>query len=163
MATLDDFTSYENVLAVLGVDNSELPHSLYMARELWEELSSDFSTWLPAGWDLDTIIANAEDPEDDEDSAEKLIKLRAYARYFCAWLFLQSGDLLLVEQISDGQNQAQRSKRENYDGMIDRMLGRMQVFKTALLQMETPTVSYSAPSFFSSATPSYDPVLNTAV
>lgn len=163
VATLDDFVSYETVLSVLGADRSELPQEVYIARELWEELSTDFSAWLPSGWDLDGIVNGEEDLGEGPSAAEKLIMLRAYARYFCAWLLLQSGDLLFAESISDGQNQVQRSKRVDYIALMDRMRGRMETFKTAILQMEDPSATYSTPTFFSSASPSYDPVMNETV
>lgn len=163
MPTLEDFTSYETVCAVLGADQEELPYEVYAARELWDELSVDLSVWLPAGWSLDAIIEAAEDPDDETGAAEKLLKLRAYARYFCAWLLLQSGDLLFVERISDGQNEVQRSKRSDYAGMLDRLAGRMGVFKSALLEMDDPSLPAVAVTFFSSASPNYDPVMNETI
>lgn len=160
MATLEDLTSYETVLAVLGADPSELSEEAFIARELWDEVDGAISSWLPAEDSVDSIISAAADPEDETEAAVKLVKLRAYARYYCAWLLLQSGDLLFAERISDGQNEVQRSRRTDYLGLMDRMAGRMEAFKTALLQIYDPSATYSAVTLFSSAHPSYDPVQN---
>jgi len=161
MAVLEDFTSYETVLAVLGADQSELPEEVFIARNIWDELEPDITSWLPIADTLDELLVDAEDPNDDTHAADKLIRLKAYARYYCAWLLLLSGDLMFVERISDGQNEGQRSKRPDYEAMIDRMAGRMEKFKTALLQIYSPAITYNSPALFSSASPDYDPVTNT--
>jgi hypothetical protein len=161
MAVLEDLTSYETVLAVLGADRSELPEEVFIARNIWDELGPDITSWMPIGDTVDEILVDADDPNDETHAADKLIKLKAYARYYCAWLLLLSGDLMFVERVSDGQNEGQRSKRQDYEAMIDRLAGRMEKFKTALLQIYNPAITYSSPVLFSSASPTYDPVTNT--
>lgn len=160
MATLEDLTSYDTVLAVLGAHSSELPEEVFISRDLWTELEFDLSSLIPAPDTIDSILTAAEDPSDETDAATKLVRLQAYSRYYCAWVLLQSGDLSFAERISDGQNEVQRSRRTDYAALIDRMAGRMEKFKTAFLQIYDATVTYSSPTLLSSARPSYDPVQN---
>lgn len=164
MATLEDLTSYEQVLAVLGIDDSELPESVFIARDLWAELDVDIASWLPSPDTVDSLLADSGDPGDETNAAAKVKRLELYAKYACAWLLLQSGDLLFSERIADGQNEQQRSKRVDYTGMLGNLRGNMDKHKTALLALYDATVTFSdnTPTWFSSARNAYDPVMNEA-
>lgn len=160
--TLEDLTSYSQVLAVLGIDTSELPEETFEARGLWDELSIDIATWLPVPDTVDSLIQAAENATDTTSADLKLHWLKMYSRYFCAWLLMQSGDLLLSERISDGQNENQRSRRPAYDALIDRFFGLKEKCKTAILTLYNPEISAtrSVATLFSAASPSFDPVMN---
>lgn len=162
MAALEDLTSYEKVLAVLGVDDSELPESTFIERDLWAEIELDIASWLPSPDTVDSLLVAATDPEDEDMSAEKVRRLELYTKYACGWLLLQSGDLLFSERIADGQNENQRSKRATYDGLLGKMAGQMEKHKTAILALYDASVSFitNTPTWFSSARNVSDPVMN---
>lgn len=162
MATLTDFTSYNEVMAVLGADTTEFPEANFDYRDLWLELEQDMEGWLPAEVSIDQILLAAEDSGDQTNADQKMVYLKAYSRYFCAWLISLSADLLFAERISDGQNEIQRSKRTDYSKLSDRLLGRAEKFKNLLLVLIDPTLSQSrrTSALFSTVSPSYDPVYN---
>lgn len=163
MATLEDLTTYDKVLAVLGVDESELPETVFNARDLWTEVDLDIAEWLPSPDTVDTLLAASEDPDDDTDADIKMKRLRTYASYFCAWLILQSGDLLFSERIADGQNENQRSKRTTYGEIEDRLAAGMARHRTNLLALYDATLEFAdaVPTFFSAVGNLYDPATNT--
>jgi len=159
MHTILGLTDTNAVRAALGVVEEEVPDDHFINHDVAGELDIDVNGWLPDGVSLDTYIEASESESPDPDELRTFKLLSFYSKYFCALLVAQAADLLFVEQVSDGQNDSRRSRRQSYDELLARLEGAADKYKKLVLE-DLGATTASAATLFSGVTPAYDPVLN---
>jgi len=151
-----DLTDTDEIRAVIGASVRDLKDTDITAYSPDDDLRADLLSWVPT---YQTIIAEGTGGSPTTDQELKYLKLKLYAKYFISWLVASAGQNSLPQKVSDGSNEMARFTTETLKDLLDRIEGLKLKVKSELEELLDPT-STNTYSHFSTASPSYDPVIN---
>ena len=148
------YTSTDAVRGALGLTPSDIPDSSLIDQQLGLELEADLSVWLPAHATL-----YAAGMASGATSAEKLkaAYITLYAQWFCAASVVTQMTLGIPMMISDGKSELQRFPSLDLEALMDRVVGRRDLYQTRLAEGEGQAAVLST-SIMQAGVPDYDPV-----
>lgn len=111
-----NLTSTDQILAVLTVDETDIEAATIEAQGLDDDLGAQLDKALPGVWEG---IADSTGPE---ASAARLRKLKLVAKYFCAGTVARMAQVFILKKDTDGSNEGQRSDKDGWLWMSDRLL-----------------------------------------
>lgn len=148
------YTTTDAVRGALGLTPGDIPDSSLIDQQLALELEADLSVWLPTHATLYAAgIASG------AASTEKLqaAYIQLYAQWFCASLVVTQMTLGIPMMISDGKSEMQRFPSLDLEALMDRVVGRKDLYKTRLAETEGQAETLST-TIMSVGVPDYDPV-----
>jgi len=149
-------TDIDEIRSAIGVDSTDLEDSMITDRTPEEDLEADLLTWVPT---YATVISEGIAGTPTTEQRLKYLKLKLYSKYFLAALIASSGILSILQEQSDGANEAIRFTNVKLSELIENLTRKADTYKEELMDLidDTRTDGYSQ---FGAATPNYDPVIN---
>lgn len=111
-----DLTSTDQILAVLTVDETDIEAATIEAQGLDDDLGAQLDEALPDVW------AGIADGTGPEASDARLRKLKLVAKYFCAGTVARMAQVFILKKDTDGSNEGQRSDKDGWLWMSDRLM-----------------------------------------
>lgn len=111
-----DLTTTKQILAVLAVDDTDIDAEKIEAQGLDDDLGAQLDKALPGVWEG---IAAGTGPL---ASDARLRKLRLVAKYFCAGTVARMAQVFILKKDTDGSNEGQRSDKDGWLWMSDRLM-----------------------------------------
>lgn len=157
MIIVGDFTDSDRIRGVMGFTGRDLPDSQLITMELSIELSIELYEWMPSyATNYDTWYNNGSPTDENQN---KINLLLSYCTYQAAYLVCLGLEMIAQRSITDSKMTMARFSNISLSDVRDRMLGRSLRAQTALAELEGITLDTSTPTLFSSASPSFDPVV----
>ena len=157
-----DYTTYDDVRAVLGVEEDELENETLGLQIYASGLESDLYDLNPSFTVLYTDI-KVKDEATRTDIEKRVLSLStAFATFSVAKQLSYSLSMFAPRSIADGKSTLTRFSGEPYQDVIDYvnsqyMLARSRL-QAALDELLTQTRASAAASIFFAVSPNYDPV-----
>lgn len=151
-------TDSDSVRAILGADDQEIPDEEMTSAGLEDELTLDFSEWVPDSVSIEDIITDGQSADQGSTEQLKYLRLSAYSKAFCAMFFIGSQDNWRAIRLTDGNVDARRRSDTDLKALrqlLNELLGR---HKAGFLELVTPDAVASSFTPFSVSSPTYDPV-----
>lgn len=165
MATAVLYTTVESVRAVLGLDASDVPEEMVTDPVIRTMFMLDLNDWYPDNYIQDWSLGNFDPTDTSEtevtavsDATKKAMLLSAYSTWFAAYRTIQTL-MVMPQQNSDGKVSAKRFDVD-LEKMMARVLGNMEQYKTAIIDLLAP-VSAGSLSPVKSESGVYDPITGT--
>jgi hypothetical protein len=157
-----DLVDTSTIRAAIGVseDMDELSDEFFTDYDLESMLSLELSSWIPSSTSLTTIIDNGDGAEQDTEEWKTYACVKTAAKYYCAWVVLQSRDISLFQRVEDGNNKLLRPTVKT-DELLQKMLGLYNKYKDMALELISPSNAADTVWYVGSSSPTYDPVTNT--
>lgn len=111
-----NLTTTEQILAVLTVDETDIDGEKLEAQGLDDDLGAQLDEALSGVWEG---IADGTGPK---ASDARLRKLRLVAKYFCAGTVARMAQVFILKKDTDGSNEGQRSDKDGWLWMSQRLL-----------------------------------------
>ena len=160
---ITDYTSYDQIRAVLGVSLDEITDTT-LALEVYDtELDYDLSS-LSATLASEYAVIAAKLPVDrTTDETEKYITTRVYSTYSVAKTLLYSLPMFAPQSISDGKAKVSRFSNSPLDMIRQNVIGQYEKWKRTLLGVISGSGSASITSrpYMDVGIPASDPVTGT--
>lgn len=131
MADVLGLTHSNTIRATLGVDDHDLPDQSVTDFDVASNLRIDLRTWFPQ-WSA--LVA---DVSGDAVIADQLAALKIYAKYFCAYEILISGQMKFLQRRADGDNQSHRYKEDKLEELRLAYKSRMEQAQAQVLDITT--------------------------
>lgn len=158
MFTILGLTNSDAIRASLGiVKGVELNDAFLTSLKLDEALELEFSDWLPKSVSLYVDLGGS--PDSPATQRKLYLLLSKFSTYFCAALTAIPAQTLFHKRLSDGGNEMER-QAVDYEKMQQTLLAQAESYKQRFLAAVNGTPS--AATLFGAASPSYDPVTDTA-
>lgn len=141
-------TTTEQILAVLTVDDTDLEAEQVDGYGLEDDLLIALESQLPT-WQ--TVLA--------EGSKVNQARLRSFAKYFCAGTIAVSAQIFVLKKDTDGNNEGQRSDKDGWGFLSEKLLARAQAFLDDLLEAEGLVPETTALSYVGVINPSRDVIV----
>jgi len=148
------YTTTDAVRGAIGLTPGDIPDSSLIDQQLALELEADLSVWLP-----NHAALYAAGVASGASAADKLkaAYLNLYAQWFCAASVVTQMTLGIPMMISDGKSEMQRFPSLDLDSLMDRVVGRRDLYRNKLAEGEGQAAVLSV-SIMQGGTPDYDPV-----
>lgn len=140
-----DLTTNEQILAVLTIDETSLDDTMLAGYGLEDDLLIALEGTLPT-WKQVMV----------EGSKVNQARLRSFAKYFCAGTVAVSAQVFVLKKDTDGNNEGQRSDKDGWAFLSDKLLARAQTFLDDLLADLELEPAAPVLSFVSVASPARD-------
>lgn len=111
-----DLTDTKQILAVLTVDDTDIDAEKIEAQGLDDDLGAQLDEALPGVWEG---LADGTGPK---ASDARLRKLKLVAKYFCAGTVARMAQVFILKKDTDGSNEGQRSDKDGWLWMSDRLM-----------------------------------------
>ncbi|QBJ04567.1 hypothetical protein HOV23_gp007 [Pseudomonas phage Lana] len=111
-----DLTSTAQILAVLTVDDTDIDAEKIEAQGLDDDLGAQLDKALPGVWE------GIADGTGTGASTSRLRKLKLVAKYFCAGTVARMAQVFILKKDTDGSNEGQRSDKDGWLWMSDRLM-----------------------------------------
>jgi hypothetical protein len=111
-----DLTSTAQILAVLTVDDTDIDAEKIEAQGLDDDLGAQLDEALPGIW------SGIADGTGTEFTVERQRKLKLAAKYFCAGTVARMAQVFILKKDTDGSNEGQRSDKDGWLWMSQRLL-----------------------------------------
>lgn len=148
-----DLTSTAQILAVLTVDDTDIDAEKIEAQGLDDDLGAQLDGALPGIW---SGIADSTGPK---ASPERLRKLKLVAKYFCAGTVARMAQVFILKKDTDGSNEGQRSDKDGWLWMSDRLMETANQHLSDLLKdLELVPETAMPYRMFVRVTPDRDPI-----
>jgi hypothetical protein len=148
-----DLTSTAQILAVLTVDDTDIDAEKIEAQGLDDDLGAELDRALPGIWE------GLADGTGEKATPARLRKLKLAAKYFCAGTVARMAQVFILKKDTDGSNEGQRSDKDGWLWMSDRLMdtanGHMQDLLKDLGIVAAVTTPYT---MFSRVIPDRDPI-----
>ena len=155
---IDDFITSDNVRAVLGVSNEEIPDEAILAMELEASLLADTSDWLST---YSTIKDEGRSSSPTADQTQLFRLLKLYAIHYCAEQLIPSIQSSSLFVMSDGNVDFRRfEEKDKFGKILERMRTHKNKYKEMILDKVT-SLSASTYVVMGNAEADYDPITNT--
>lgn len=109
-------TTTAQILAVLTVDDTDIDAEKLEAQGLDDDLGAALDKALPDVW------AGIADETGADFTAARKRKLKLMAKYFCAGVVARMAQVFILKKDTDGSNEGQRSDKDGWLWMSDRLL-----------------------------------------
>lgn len=153
-----DLTSTAQILAVLTVDDTDIDAEKIEAQGLDDDLGAQLDEALPDVW------SGIADGTGAEASDARLRKLKLVAKYFCAGTVARMAQVFILKKDTDGSNEGQRSDKDGWLWMSERLLETANKHLADLLKDLELTPETTMPyRMFVRVTPDRDPVTEPRV
>jgi len=156
MEAVGDFTDTNRIRGVLGFTDRDLPDSQIIEMEPIIELEIELYNWFPTyKTSYDTWFNNGS-PTDADRHLINLLK--SYSTYYAAYIVCSGLEMLAQRTITDSKMTASRFSNVRLEDIRDRMAGKAASAKELIADDVGITLTTTAPTLFSSASPNFDPV-----
>jgi hypothetical protein len=148
------YTTTDAVRGAIGLTPNDIPDASLIDQQLALELEADLSVWLPTHAALYAAgIASG------AASADKLkaAYINLYAQWFCASSVVTQMTLGIPMMVSDGKSELQRFTSLDLDALMERVVGRRDLYRNKLAEGEGQAAVLSV-SIMQAGVPAYDPV-----
>jgi hypothetical protein len=148
-----DLTTTVQILAVLTVDDTDIDAEKLEAQGLEDDLGAALDKALPGEWE------GIADETGVKFTAARKRKLKLMAKYFCAGVVARMAQVFILKKDTDGSNEGQRSDKDGWLWMSDRLLETADGHLTDLLEDLQLVPEASMPfTVFSRVIPTRDPI-----
>lgn len=148
-----NLTSTPQILAVLTVDDTDIDGEKIEAQGLDDDLGAQLDAALPGVWEgISNETGNKYTPA-------RLRKLRLVAKYFCAATVARMAQVFILKKDTDGSNEGQRSDKDGWLWMSDRLMETANGhLKDLLTDLELVPATAAPFQMFVRVTPERDPI-----
>ena len=144
-----ELTSMDQIRSVLTVSQTDLPDAVIQGYALEDDLGAMFDKALPDLWEP-LIVAG---------TPAQQRKLKLVAKYFCAGTVAKTAQVFVLKKITDGSNEGQRSDKDGWLWMSERLLGQAaEVLDELIDELLPPEPNVMPYTQFSGVTPDRDPI-----
>lgn len=144
-----ELTSIDQIRSVLTVSAADLPDRVILGYALEDDLGAMFDKALPDLWE--PLIAGG--------TPAQQRKLKLVAKYFCAGTLAKTAQVFVLKKFTDGSNEGQRSDKDGWLWMSERLLGQAAATLDELIdELLPPEPSVMPYSQVSVSIPDRDPI-----
>ena len=148
-----ELTTTKQILAVLTVDDTDIEAETIESQGLEDDLGAALDKALPGVWEA---LADGSDPK---STAAVQRKLKLMAKYFCAGTVARMAQVFILKKDTDGSNEGQRSDKDGWLWMSDRLLETADKHLADLIDILELTPAVSMPfTVFARVIPDRDPI-----
>lgn len=153
-----DLTTTSQILAVLAVDDTDIDAEKIEAQGLDDDLGAQLDEALPGVWEG---LADGTGPK---ASDARLRKLKLVAKYFCAGTVARMAQVFILKKDTDGSNEGQRSDKDGWLWMSDRLMESANKHLADLLtDLEMVPATALPYTMFTRVIPDRDPITEPRV
>lgn len=148
-----NLTSTKQILAVLTVDDTDIDAEKLEDQGLDDDLGAQLDAALPGVWEGISQETGL------KYTPARLRKLRLVAKYFCAATVARMAQVFILKKDTDGSNEGQRSDKDGWLWMSDRLMETANGhLKDLLTDLELVPATAAPFQMFVRVTPDRDPI-----
>lgn len=131
MTDVVNLVSYDEIRAVLGVDDEDLSNVVLAHFNLDLVINVDLNSWFPNWADL-----IAKDPQSSQETLQQSA-LQLYLKYLCAYEVLISANFKFLQRKSDGEVESHRFKEDALETLRDEFEERLNKHRNQVVAIDT--------------------------
>ncbi|MCK5432432.1 MAG: hypothetical protein KAJ03_06790 [Gammaproteobacteria bacterium] len=147
------YTTAEAARAAIGMDEADMPDTLFVDQRMDDQLLSDIEQWLPTH----AVIYSEGIPSGATDiQKQKRRWLELYSMWYCAYL---ASNLVMAMPalLSDGKDEVRRFANIDFEAVTAHASSQFAIYKELLAP--APAIDTTgAAGFIGVSAPTYDPV-----
>ncbi len=147
------YTTAEAARAAIGLDEADMPDSIFVDQRMDDQLLSDLEQWLATHA---TIYSDGVPSGATAVQKQQKRWLELYSMWYCASL-ASSLVMAMPQLISDGKDEVRRFAKVDFAEVKAHASGQFAIYKELLAPSPTQDTS-GATGFIGVSPPTYDPV-----